>query len=169
MKQLSPADQKTNVIVGITFIVFSIILLIELMGLKSSAKILPAMLAYGIAGIGSLLILQAFIDRRKYKKQQDLSDRSTDNVNKIESTEKLPIMDYVWSFIAMVVTFILIPFIGFYTTVMFFMFFIFNFYSKKWNLQEIRNSVLFCVLSIIALYIIFHILVKLHTPSGILL
>lgn len=168
MEKKKSLEMKKNRIIGIVFLFFSLFLIFGLLELKPSSRVMPMLLSFCIALIGIMLFVQAQL-KLMSDDTNKLNSAVGESQNEDEDSDTMPFSDYVYVFIMLLVTFFLIPIIGFYVTVMLFSTSIYLFYEKKWNLRELKNSILFGIVLIVFLYLIFNSFMGLHTPSGLLM
>lgn len=161
------SEQRNNSIIGFGFILFAALLIFELQGLKWTTKVMPFIIANGIGGIGVLLNIQVLFLKLKGSAKESASQVEEKQASDQRNREKALLFDYIGSFLSLFFAYILIDILGFYTAVTIYSIFIFLFYSKNWKLTDFRNSIIFGFILMISLYLIFNMLMGLHTPAGL--
>ena len=69
---------------------------------------------------------------------------------------------------ALLITSLVIPYLGFYSTILIFIWFVFHFYDRTFTLRQAPRGLAFSLSVIVFLYLVFGLFMKLPVPKGFL-
>ncbi|NEU31705.1 tripartite tricarboxylate transporter TctB family protein [bacterium LRH843] len=139
--------------IGLSCFVFSVVLFISVNALPKDVALFPKFILIVIGLVGASIIIKVFVSPRESNQ---------------EKSDKIFTFDLLVMFIALIVTYFLLDKLGFYLTVMLFSFFTFVFMEKSYNKKSFMKGGILSVLLVFGVYFLFHVLMSLRTPEGIL-
>lgn len=148
---------KSELALGVFFILFAALILTQLFKLENQSQELPKLCAYGILVVGVGLIIQTIINARK------VSDQSG---QKQDGERKRDVEITVFSLVLIAIAF-LIPLIGFYPLVFLFVTSLYLFLAKPITKKSLRTSLIFSSTVILFFFVVFDLLMKLPVPMGL--
>lgn len=156
---------KQNLSVGIIFLAVAALVFWGTSGLAAESSMLPMLCASLVALFGLLLIagaLREVLITRKVVPTPAISSGSG-------GATPLALLDTIVVSVALVATSLVIPVLGFYTTITVFILCIRLFYGKELSFKSVASSVLFTLAVIAVLFLVFQYLMSLPTPTGLFL
>lgn len=148
---------RKELALGIVFILVAILVLTELLNLKSESQELPKLCAYGILFVGVCTILQTLVKARK----------SADEHEKVQDDERKKNFEILGFCLVLMVTALLIPIIGFYPLTFVFLASLYLFLARPITRKVVRDGLVFGISVIAFFYVVFDMLMKLPVPMGL--
>ena len=145
--------KKNDFIVGLFFIIFDILILLEIVLNISNhqSKIFPA-IAVVIIGLSGLALIVSAVFKRSKEKQNSLI---------YKRIELLLIGLLLVYYFAM-------QMIGFYTTTLLFLVFTFLIVERSWSKRAFKTAVIYSLIITVTIYVSFSIFLRMMMPAGIL-
>lgn len=145
---------RLDTIIGAGFMLFAVVVYLTTLNLPKDVALFPKIMLLIFLITGFLLILQS-------QKEQPIRFKD----NKLNKKFVISLLKIIFALLA---TYYLINFLGFYASIFLFITFFYLFYTGDWRLKNIIKGGIFNVTSLIALYIVFNYLLQVVTPKGIL-
>jgi hypothetical protein len=144
---------KQNIGIGLVFFGIAGAVLFETAGLSPHSRELPFLSAWAIIVFGVVLIIQTFINPPSPEKA---------------AVKPFAVFDTAVIGLALLVTAGVIPFLGFYSTILLFVWFVFHFYSSTFRVKDLPKGLVFSLAIMGFLYLVFGLFMKLPVPQGLL-
>jgi len=138
-----------NMVVGIIFILFSLIIYTQTLGLPPHVAIFPKTCVGIMALMGILAIVHSVFDKRKAAQK---------TVFRVEIAVASA---------ALLTCYALMAYVGFYTAAALFIFFIFLYTERDWRPVSFVKGGVFSIATTAVLYFLFSILMNLMPPEGL--
>ena len=149
---------KRNIVIGLVFFGIAGAVMFEISGLSPHSRELPLLCSWAIIVFGAVLIVQSVIT------SPVINPPSPEN-----GPEKtFAVLDTVVIGLALLITAAAIPYVGFYTTIFAFVWFVYHFYGRSFRAGEIPKGLAFSLAIIVFLYLVFGLFMKLPVPRGLL-
>jgi len=143
--------KNTNFVTGLVFLFIAVIFYTQTFMLPSQVALFPRITLLIIGLMGILLVF----DTARGK----LGSKKSKIMNK----------DVIIAGVGLVVTYSLLKFLGFYSAVTILLLFMYLHINKTWKLDTFLKGIVFSLVSILILYLAFHLLMSLITPTGLLI
>lgn len=146
---MSKTVNKTDLLLGIVFIISGLIIKFQVTELAFKVKIFPTIVLFIMIIEGIILIINAIVSNKKPLKV-------------VIMKEELIVI------FMLIVLFICFNIIGFYISIFLFQIVIYLYINKNYNRSTLVSSILFSLISTIVLYITFGYLIGLVMPKGLM-
>ena len=149
---------KSDLYTGLILIVFSIFLYINSFNLANVVAFYPRIMLVIICLIGVIFILRPI---KKFEKDKiNIQSISSDVLNK-----KIKNMSIIT--ITLIIFWLAAPIVGYYLSLFFYVYFVILLIGGSWRISEIVKSFIYSITFVIVLYIMFKLILKIQTPTGI--
>lgn len=141
---------------GITFLCISLAFWVQYKQLSGVSRIFPEALITLITLGGVYYLIKGYFRYRKEKAEKQHEEK-----------EQFLFMRLVFILFASIILIFLIEFLGFYTASFIFLFISYIFLANKRGLKVVRNSFIFSVCFMFAVWLLFHYILLVPTPAGL--
>lgn len=144
--------KNNDFIAGVVIVLFSVVSLLQIQGLKNShSKIFPYATLAIVLISGINLLVQPFINQKK----------------QCETKQKLFGKKELIMLAVLGVACFLIKILGFYTSIFLLIFFSYLYVEGTWSETAVKAALLYSVICTILLYVSFSVLLGMVTPTGL--
>lgn len=141
-----------DLIIGISFILFTLILFLQTIGLPTDVVMFPQIILTFMVLTGCWLIFKSINKPVGNKKEYP-----------IIFTRKTVIVSF-----SLLILYFLLNRLGFYFSLFLYVILLYLYIGRIWNLKTMIKGMIFSASLIMLLYFIFYVLMNLRTPKGIL-
>lgn len=142
--------KKQNFVLGVLILFLVSVFYLVSLNLPSDVQIFPKLVLY-VMGVNAVVLIYKSTKESEQKKENFVFGNA------------------IIIALSLLVLYPLLKILGFYVSLGVFFFYIYIRLNKGWNLQSVLSGVFLSVVFICILYIVFHVLMNLITPKGLLI
>lgn len=158
------SSARQDVYIGAVFLLIAAAVLFETSGLSAHSRELPRLCSFAVAVFGAVMIIRALIAEVSIPRLPGAESGRYSAV----TGKPFAVFDTLVICAALLITSLVIPYLGFYSTILIFIWFVFHFYDRTFTLRQAPRGLAFSLSVIVFLYLVFGLFMKLPVPKGFL-